>query len=226
MTGNRSAAQRAFCLIFRISRRAAGQRHGPAGSCVFLCSGDLWPRSTRPPGRRRGPGSPSCPAAGRPSGERRAAGELMQGGIIEQRREPGRMRHGQGLQIEPPGRPAALQVHHPPTIAAGQRLTRRPGRRQKRTACRGAAMNKYARSPAGTGLRLAQPYGQGMDNARGAAVMADAKPACQGGFRRLRSGVRAAPAGCAMSPDPCGRRCSSQSGGHAPSMPVSVPSSG
>jgi hypothetical protein len=128
-----SAEVRAFCLIFRISRRAAGQRHGPAGSCVFLCSGDLWPRSTRPPGRRRGPGSPSCPAAGRPSGERRAAGELMQGGIIEQRREPGRMRHGQGLQIEPPGRPAALQVHHPPTIAAGQRLTRRPGRRHDRT---------------------------------------------------------------------------------------------
>jgi hypothetical protein len=42
------------------------------------------------------------------------------------------MRHGQGLQIEPLGRPAALKVNHLPTIAAGQRLTGRPGRRHVR----------------------------------------------------------------------------------------------
>ena len=54
----------------------------------------------------------------------------MQGGIIQQRRELGRVGHGQRLQIEPLGRPATLKVNHPPTIAAGQRLTGRPGRRQ------------------------------------------------------------------------------------------------
>jgi hypothetical protein len=42
----------------------------------------------------------------------------MQGGIIQQRRELGRMSHGQGLQIEPLRRPAALKVNHPSTIAA------------------------------------------------------------------------------------------------------------
>jgi hypothetical protein len=40
----------------------------------------------------------------------------MQGGIIEQRRELARMSHGQGLQIEPLGRPATLKVL--PTIMA------------------------------------------------------------------------------------------------------------
>ena len=54
----------------------------------------------------------------------------MQGSVIEQRREFGRMSHGQGLQIEPLRGPATLEVNHPPTIAAGQRLTGRPGRRQ------------------------------------------------------------------------------------------------
>ena len=54
----------------------------------------------------------------------------MQGGVIQQRHELSRMGHGQELQVEALGRPAALKVHHPPTITAGQRLTGRPGRRQ------------------------------------------------------------------------------------------------
>jgi hypothetical protein len=60
-------------------------------------------------------------------GQRRAASELMQGGIIQQRRELGRMSHSQGLQIEPLRWPAALEVNHPPTIAADQQFTGRPG---------------------------------------------------------------------------------------------------
>jgi hypothetical protein len=50
-----------------------------------------------------------------PPGERRAAGELMQGGIIEQRRELGRVPHGPGLQIEPPvGQPRSRSITHRP----------------------------------------------------------------------------------------------------------------
>jgi len=68
----------------------------------------------------RGPGYHSGASAGPLAGP---AAELMQGGIIQQRCELGRMGHGQRLQLESLSRPAALKVNHPSTVAAGQQFT-------------------------------------------------------------------------------------------------------
>jgi hypothetical protein len=40
-------------------------------------------------------------------GQRRAAGELMPGGIVEQRREFGRVGHGRRLKVKSLSRPAS-----------------------------------------------------------------------------------------------------------------------
>ena len=53
-------------------------------------------------------------------GQRRSAGELMQGGIIQQRRELGSVDYGKWLKVKPLSRPAPVKVDHPSTIAAGQ----------------------------------------------------------------------------------------------------------
>jgi len=61
---------------------------------------------------------PRVPGGQRVRGQRRAAGELVQDRIVQQRRELGGVSHHDRLEIKPLGRPPEIQVDHPSTLTA------------------------------------------------------------------------------------------------------------